>query len=147
MTADDTHRSAARLPGRAVQAVSRHRRLRQLGIGTVLFGYCWVASATKPFSANALVAVLIPGAVLGAIAYRRPPQRIPPPDSLDIAGFSYWMIGVAVLFEWEASSFSAGSHFWHPSLTDLVNLAIAQHPLRSVAMLLWLLTGWGLVKR
>jgi hypothetical protein len=146
MTADDVHRSDARLPRRTIQALSGRRRLRQAAIGVVLVGYCWVASGTKPFTTEALVGVLIPGAVLAAVAIRRP-KRIPPPDRLDIAGFSYWMIGVAVLFEWEAAAFSDGSHWWHPSLTDLVNLAIAAHPLRTVAMVLWLLVGWGLVRR
>jgi hypothetical protein len=147
MTADDVHRSDARLPRRAVQALSGRRRLRQLAIGIVLVAYCWVASGTKPFTAEALAGVLIPGVALAAIAYGRPPKRIPPPEHLDIAGFSYWMLGVALLFEWEAAAFSDGSHWWHPSLTDLVNLAIAAHPLRTVAMLLWLAVGWGLVKR
>jgi hypothetical protein len=147
MTADNVPRSDARLPRRAIQALSGRRRLGQAALGVLVVGYCWVASGTKPFTIEALVGVLIPGAVLAAIAYGRPPKRIPPPESLDIAGFSYWLIGVAVLFEWEAAAFSDGSHWWHPSLTDLVNLAIATHPLRTVAMVLWLLVGWGLVKR
>jgi hypothetical protein len=83
-------------------------------IGAGLVTYAWVASAMPPFSARSLLGVLVPGAVLGAIAYGLPPERIRPPERIDVAGFSYWAIGVALLFEWEASAVLSGSSWWHP---------------------------------
>jgi hypothetical protein len=111
-----------------------------------LAGYAWLASGTSPFSGRALLGVLLPGAVLGLIAYGRPPERIPAPSSLDTTGFSYWAICIAALLEWEASAFRDYAP-WHPTLTGLLSPLIAPHPVRSAAFLLWLLGGWALVRR
>ncbi len=116
-------------------------------IGAMLAGYSWVDAEAAPFTARSLVGVLIPGAVLGAIAYGRPPERIPAPEQLDIKGISYWLICIAALFEWEASAFRDNSLVWHPSLTNLINPLLAPHLVKSAAILVWMLAGWGLVKR
>lgn len=121
--------------------------VRKIAIGAGLVAYCWAAGSLAPFTTRSLISVLVPGAVLGAIAYGRPPERIPAPDRIEVAGFSYWAIAVAALFEWEASAFISGSHWWHPSLTELVDPLIAPHPMKSAAMLAWLLSGWALVRR
>lgn len=150
MAADDVSRSPGRL-GRGLggpRPLPRGWRLiRKLAVGAGLAAYSWLAAGTAPFSMVALFAVLLPGAVLAAISIWWPPARISPPDRLDIAGFSYWAICVAALFEWEASAFKDNSRPWHPALTDLVNPLIASHPLKSAAFLLWLLIGWALVRR
>jgi hypothetical protein len=125
----------------------QRNRVRTAAIGIVLAGYAWAAGATAPFSATALVFVLIPGVVLAAIAYWWPPERIPPPDKLDITGVSCWAICVAALFEWEASAYKDNSLPWHPSLTDLINPLLGPHPIKSAAFLLWVLVGWALVRR
>jgi hypothetical protein len=72
---------------------------RNAVIAAGLVGYAWILGGTAPFSMKALLGVLLPGAVLGVIAYGRPPERIPPPRSVDVAGFSYWIICIALLFE------------------------------------------------
>lgn len=120
---------------------------RKLLVGTVVVAYAWVASASAPFSTRALISVLVPGAILGAIAYGRPPERVPPPESLDVGGFSYWIVALALLFEWEASAFRAGAPWWHPTLTDLINPLLTPHPVRMAAFVVWIAAGWGLVKR
>jgi type IV secretory pathway VirB2 component (pilin) len=125
----------------------RGRRLRTAVIGVVLAGYAWAAGAAEPLTTTALVFVLIPGVVLAAIAYAWPPERIPPPDRLDITGMFWWVIAVAALFEWEASAYKDNSLPWHPSLTDLINPLIGPHILRSAAILLWIMVGWALVRR
>ncbi len=121
--------------------------MRTAVIGVGLGGYAWAVASTKPFSTVSLLAVLIPGVVLAAIAYQWPPERIPPPDKLDIPGMSYWAICVAALFEWEASAFRDNSPPWHPSLTDLVNPLLGPHVVKSAGVLVWLLAGWALVRR
>jgi hypothetical protein len=123
------------------------RPARNAMIGAALVGYAWLLAGTAPFSTKALLGVLLPGAVLGAIAYGRPPERIPPPDAIDVTGFSYWLICVALLFEWEASAVRDNSPPSHPSLTDLINPLIDPHPIKAAAIVVWLLAGWALVRR
>jgi hypothetical protein len=137
-------------PGRWRQ-VARPRRPAQLALlALILTGlavYAWVAAAAAPFSRGALVAVVIPGAVLGVIAYGRPPERIAPPAELDIVGMSYWGICLAAFFEWEASAWRDSSWPWHPSFTNLIGPLLAPHLVKTVAILLWMLAGWALVRR
>jgi hypothetical protein len=112
-----------------------------------LAGYAWVAAAAAPFSRGALVAVLVPGAVLGAVALGKPPERIPPPDELDMTGMSYWLICLVAFFEWEASAWRDNSWPWHPSFTNLIDPLLTPHLIKSGAILVWLLAGWALVRR
>jgi hypothetical protein len=123
------------------------RPARNAIIGAGVIGYAWLLGGAAPFSTRALLGVLLPGAVLGVIALARPPDRVPPPDSVDLAGFSYWIICIALLFEWEASAVRDSLMPAHPSLTDLINPLIAPHPIKAAAIVGWLLAGWALVKR
>jgi hypothetical protein len=137
----------ARPEPRETQLPAGARPARNAVIGVGLIGYAWILAGAAPFSRTALVGVLLPGAVLGAIAYGRPPERIPPPKSVDLTGFSYWIICVALLFEWEASAFRQDSPLRHPALTDLINPLIGPQPVKCAAIVVWLLAGWALVKR
>jgi hypothetical protein len=116
-------------------------------LGAGLAVYAWLTAAAAPFSRGALVGVLIPGAVLGAIAIAWPPERIPPPEGLDLTGMSYWLICLVAFFEWEASSWRDNSWPWHPSFTNLMNPLLAPHLIKSLAILVWLMAGWALVRR
>jgi hypothetical protein len=116
-------------------------------VGAAVVGYAWLLGGIAPFSTKALLGVLLPGALLGVIAFARPPERIAPPESVDVAGLSYWAICIALLFEWEASAVRDNSPPSHPSLTDLINPLIAPHPVKTAAIVVWLLAGWALVKR
>jgi hypothetical protein len=123
------------------------RPARNAIIGAGVIGYAWLLGGAAPFSTRALLGVLLPGAVLGVIAFSRPPERIPPPESIDVAGFSYWIVCIALLFEWEASAVRDSLVPAHPSLTDLINPLIAPHPIKAAAIVVWLLAGWALVRR
>ena len=91
--------------------------------------------------------VVIPGALLGIVAVGRPPQRIPPPEELDVIGMSYWVICLAAFFEWEASAWRDSSWPWHPSFTNVIGPLMEPHLIKSAAILVWLLAGWALVRR
>ena len=149
MAADDVSRPQGH-PGRGPEAPrlpAGGRLAGRLVIGAALAAYSWAAASTAAFTTGALLIVLLPGAVIAVIAVWRPSNRIPPPGRMDVTGFSYWAICVAALLEWEASAFKDNSSWWHPALTDLINPLIAPHPLKSAAILIWLLAGWALVRR
>jgi len=157
MAANGVSRSPGRLgrkPGRPPadgEEGQSARRWRpsglRLALSGVLFAYAWLAASTRPFTFMSLLVVLLPGAVVAGVAIWGPPDRIEAPDRLDIVGFSWWLVVVAVLFEWEAAGFRDNSPWWHPSLTGLVDPIIAPYPLRAIAFFLWLITGWALVRR
>jgi hypothetical protein len=115
--------------------------------GAGLAVYAWVDGFAAPFSRGAFVGVVIAGVVLALIAVGRPPERIPPPERLDVIGMSYWVIFVTAFFEWEASAYKDNSWPWHPSFTDLITPMLGPHLIRSAAILLWMLMGWALVRR
>lgn len=147
MAAENASDAEIQLPADDPRLPLGARPARNAVIAAGLIGYAWILGGAAPFSTRALAGVLLNGAVLGVVACTRPPARIPPPESIDVAGFSYWMICIALLFEWEASSVRDNSPPWHPSLTDLINPLIAPHPVKCAAIVIWLLTGWALVKR
>jgi hypothetical protein len=120
---------------------------RKIAVGASLLVYCWFAAGTVPFTRNALLIVLAPGAVAGVLAFGKSPRRIPPPVRLDVVGFSYWGIAVTVLLEWEASAFKDGASWWHPALTTLIDPTLGARPVKAMGLLLWLLAGWGLLRR
>jgi hypothetical protein len=138
---------AARPEPREGQLPAGARPARNAVIAVGLITYAWILAGAAPFSRTALVGVLLPGAVLGAIAYGRPPERIPPPKSVELTGSSYWIICIALLFEWEASAFRQDSPLRHPALTDLINPLIGAQPVKCAAIVVWLMAGWALVKR
>jgi hypothetical protein len=147
MATGDVPRVPERPPGRLRRPAPSGRQVVKTVIGTVLVAYSWFAASTEPFTRNGLLIVLLPGAVVGVVAYGWPVRRIRPPDRLDRNGSLCWAIAIGALFEWEASAFRDFTNSWHPPLSDLVNPVLGVHPLKMVAMLMWLLTGWGLVRR
>jgi hypothetical protein len=138
---------SGRWPGAPRWPLRNGHPVRDTLIGVTLVSYAWVLAGLAPFTMKSLLGVLLPGAVIGALAYGRPPERIPAPEKLDITGMSYWLIAVAVLFEWEASAYKDNSDPWHPALTTLINPLLGPHLVKSAAVLIWLLVGWGLVRR
>src|SRR6266571_1705059 len=88
-----------------------------------------------------------PWAVLTAVAVLRPPRRIPPPEGLDVTGASYWAVVAILFFEWEAAAFRDGSQWWHPTLSIATGPLLHHHGVKSAAFAVWLLAGWGLIRR
>ncbi|HTV98747.1 MAG TPA: hypothetical protein VMF87_00490 [Streptosporangiaceae bacterium] len=147
MATDGAPRRPRRPPGARPPLARIRHPVAKTVILAVLVAYSWFAAGTVPFTRNALLIVLVPGLVLAVIAYGRPPERIPPPDRMDVAGFSYWAICIIALFEWEASAFRDNALWWHPSLTDLIDPMLGPHPVKAAAILIWLVSGWALVRR
>lgn len=115
--------------------------------GAGVAGYSWVAGGIASFTTAATVAVAVPWVALAVIAFRWPPEKIPPPERLDIAGASYWAVAAMMFFEWEAAGFRDGSQWWHPTLSVVAGPLLDYHAVKSAAFAAWLLAGWGLIRR
>ncbi len=116
-------------------------------VGAGVAGYSWLAGGIASFTAAATITVAVPWVVLAVIAFRWPPERIPPPERLDISGASYWALAAIMFFEWEASGFRDGSQWWHPTLSVVAGPLFDYHAVKSAAFATWLLAGWGLIRR
>ena len=116
-------------------------------VGAGVAGYSWVAGGIASFTTTATITVAVPWVALALIAFRWPPERIPPPERLDITGASYWAIAAMMFFEWEAAGFRDGSQWWHPTLSVVTGPLLDHHAVKSAAFAVWLLTGWGLIRR
>jgi hypothetical protein len=116
-------------------------------VGAGVAGYSWVAGGIASFTTTATIAVAVPWVALALIAFRWPPERIPPPERLDITGASYWAIAAIMFFEWEAAGFRDGSQWWHPTLSVVTGPLLDHHAVKSAAFAAWLLAGWGLIRR
>jgi hypothetical protein len=117
-------------------------------VGAGVAGYSWLAGGIASFTMAATIAVAIPWLALWMITYRWPPERIPPPDRLDITGTSYWAIAAIMFFEWEAAGFRDGSQWWHPTFSVVASPMLDHnHVVKSAAFAAWLLAGWGLIRR
>jgi hypothetical protein len=121
--------------------------VRTAAVGAGVAWYSWLAGGISSFTTAATISVALPWAVLAVIAYRWPPERIPPPERLDVAGASYWAIAAMMFFEWEAAAFRDGSHWWHPTLSAAVGPMLHTHTVKSAVFAAWLLAGWGLIRR
>ncbi|HUK68209.1 MAG TPA: hypothetical protein VLW50_05570 [Streptosporangiaceae bacterium] len=121
--------------------------VRTATVGVGVAGYSWLAGGISAFTGVATISVAVPCVVLAMIVFRWPPERIPPPERLDITGASYWAIAAMLFFEWEASAFRDGSHWWHPTLSAATGPLLHQHVVKSALFAAWLLTGWGLIRR
>lgn len=116
-------------------------------VGAGVAGYSWLAGGIASFTTAATVAVAVPWVALAVIAFRWPPERIPPPERLDITGASYWAVAAMMFFEWEAAGFRDGSQWWHPTLSVVTGPLLDYHVVKSTAFAAWLLAGWGLIRR
>jgi hypothetical protein len=116
-------------------------------VGAGVAGYSWLAGGIASFTTAATVAVAVPWVALAVIAFRWPPERVPPPERLDITGASYWAVAAMMFFEWEAAGFRDGSLWWHPTLSVVTGPLLDYHLVKSTAFAAWLLAGWGLIRR
>jgi hypothetical protein len=110
-----------------------------------------VVGALERYSWPVTVAVLVPG-VIALLAAGSVPEASGPEPEIDRAGTWAWILLFVGLAVWELVNFLlqpdrlTGSYD-HPTLSTLFNTYATGHPGRSLALFLWLVTGWWLVER
>jgi hypothetical protein len=118
-------------------------------IGIVVGAYAVLASMTKPNTLPALLAVLLPAAVVTACAFRKPPSAVHPSVRLRRTTV-LWVSVVVVGLVWEVGALigehTVGQHQF-PTLSALTEPALENPIVRFAAWVGWLLAGWRLARR
>jgi hypothetical protein len=142
-------------PARSERPISSRRppftrRTEQLLVPALLF-YAFLSGFLARFSWPVSVAVLVPGAIAVAVAWRgaeRETSELP----LTRRGALEWAGVFVAIALWELTnlllqpSFRTDSHA-HPTMSVLMDPILATHPGRSVTLALWLGVGWFLLER
>ncbi|MEV6335889.1 hypothetical protein AB0M12_14380 [Nocardia vinacea] len=124
------------------------RRMLLLVVGVVLAAG---GAATRPFSWQATVLVVVPVVAVSVLALRTRPEQIPRTTRLrrGVVVWSTLLVGASV---WEVYAFVRQPDWTrpndlHPTLSTLLDPAVEQLPLRFAGWLVWLGAGWWLVSR
>jgi hypothetical protein len=122
--------------------------LRWLWIGGLLATaglYAWWATSLRPFTRPSLAVVPAGGLVAMAFGATRLPPRRPlgaPPRYVGV-----WAVIAAVLVVWQLATFLQHPRAEHPTISSLANTGFESHPVRALALLLWLLGAAALARR
>jgi hypothetical protein len=114
--------------------------------------YAEVVGGFARYSWPATFAVLGPGVVVLAIAWRGPLRPRPSPGPIDPIGTVAWASIVVALSGWELEALFlqpnlSTDSYAHPTISALTDAGLASHFGRSLALLLWLALGWFLLER
>ncbi len=122
-------------------------RSRPLGWAVALIlaaAYGWWAVALPPFSAQATVAVLLPGgtATIVGTRYRRPPRGREP-----TAGTGWWALLASAVGAWQLAAYLQQPRADHPTLSSLADQLLDWRPARALGFLAWMVIGADMARR
>ncbi len=111
-------------------------------------GYAWWATSLRPFTSGALVATLAGGlvAVAAGSALRPAPHSAPTVSDRD-RGRTGWLVVLVAVAGWELAAFLQHPRAEHPTLSSLANELLGNHPVRALAMVVWLVVGLRIARR
>jgi hypothetical protein len=127
---------------------------RTAGLALLVAGilYAAVVGSFARFSWPATIGVVGVGAALIIIGWYGPVRDRPDPGRLPRGGTALWGGVLVAGGLWELWSLARQPSLdvtsWaHPTISALTDPLLASHPGRSLALAVWLLLGWGLVRR
>jgi hypothetical protein len=133
---------------------SREGPGRTTGLALLAAGilYAAVVGSFARFSWPATIGVAGVGAVVVIIGWHGPLRHRPDPGRLPRAGTALWGGALLAGGLWELSSLARQPSLdvtsWaHPTISALTDPLLASHPGRSLALAVWLLLGWYLVRK
>jgi len=114
--------------------------------------YATVVGWFSRFSLPASIAVLVPGTAAVAVAWRGSPRGDLDRGRVDPFGAAVWASVFVALALWELAALLlqpslTTDSFAHPTISVLMDPVLASHLSRSVAISLWLASGWFLLRR
>jgi hypothetical protein len=126
----------------ATQTTAGGRRLDQWDALILL--YAVLAAFCRPLTAPAAVAVLLPGALLLALAAR---QREPPGAACARQSVVPWVVLALLFGGWELTAALWGNDSAHPTFSLLLDPILETYPGRLLGWIAWLGLGRWLVTR
>lgn len=127
---------------------------RTAGLALLVAGvlYAAVVGSFSRFSWPATISVVAVAAAVIIIGWHGPARHRPDPGRLPRAGAALWGGALLAGGLWELSSLARQPSLdvtsWaHPTISALTDPLLASHPGRSLALAVWLLLGWYLVRR
>ena len=123
-----------------------YRRGTVAALLAVSAAYAWWATSLRPFTAPCLWATAAAGAAAGAAGLRWPTRTPAPRRARSRAGAGVWAVLFVTLAGWELASFLQHPRGAHPTLSSMANEVLAHHPVRAVAMVVWLAIGVGIAR-
>lgn len=131
----------------------RARTLPRRSLPVILGGllYAVLVGQFVRYSWPATIGVWAPAAAGVAIVWRRPVDDTDPMP-VRAAGAAAWAVMFVALALWELAALllqpSLTTDSWaHPTISVLLDPILATHLGRSIALSLWLASGWSLVRR
>lgn len=114
--------------------------------------YAVIVGGFGRYSWPMTVAVVVPGAIVLMLAWREASDPRPDVAPLDPFGALAWISALVGLAIWELAALLLQPTLTtdsraHPTISVLTDPALATHPGRSIALLLWLGLGWFIMQR
>jgi hypothetical protein len=114
--------------------------------------YAVVVGGFARYSWPVTFAILVPGVLVLAMAWRGPLYPKPAPGPIDPVGKVAWAAIVVALSGWELEALFlqptlSTDSYAHPTISTLTEAGLASHFGRSLALLVWLALGWFLLER
>jgi hypothetical protein len=128
--------------------VDFRRTLRGPAIVVAVVAYSWVAAGRRPFTLAQELLVAFP-AVLCLAAATLTPGTV----RADASGRSWrgsaavWLGLFAVMVAWELNAYFSSPRSAHPTLSVIADDVMSVQPGRALVFVLWLASGWVLVRR
>jgi hypothetical protein len=112
-------------------------------IALALATYAWWATSLRPFTVPSLTAVLAAGVLAAAVGAALLPQRV---RASPVPHRDVWVGLVAAVALWELVEFARHPRSEHPTISSLTNTLFANHPARTLGLLLWFALGAWLTR-
>ncbi len=142
-------------PG-VVEPTGAARTVANLRLSPVMvmggLAYAVLVGGFARYSWPATIAVVVPAAAGVAVSWQQPARADTDADRVDAGGAVVWASVFVALALWELAALLlqpslTTESYAHPTISFLMDPVLASHLGRSIALCLWLASGWYLVRR